>query len=185
LKDQTRRTTAAGTGTAAVAERPRTTQGPKLYPAHGEAKPRAIVVSCIDPRFQEATDMFLEEELGLGHGTYVPFAVGGGVVGLANPFQRPKDAKFVRETIEFYVDHFSTIDRIILVNHEDCRKYAEVSRVMPLIMRGVQNLMERQKIDLQNVGAIIQKFLSRPLTIERYYARFANSERTQITFEKQ
>lgn len=157
----------------------------KLYKAHGEAKPRAIAIYCVDPRFQEATEQFLSEELDLPKGAYVPFALGGGVASLTEPLRLPKDAKYVRDLISFYADHFPTVSRIILVNHEDCGKYATLVAAVPLLRKLAGHVSDRQKDDLRRVTEMIQRFLPRQMAIERYYASFANSERTLVKFEKQ
>jgi len=44
----------------------------KTYPALPHPEPEAIVVFCGDPRFQSAIRSFIEDELGLHEGEYLP-----------------------------------------------------------------------------------------------------------------
>ncbi len=72
----------------------------------------AIVVMCIDFRFQEAFDHWLQENLGYGHYDRVGFA--GGV----------KDWDKVLPQIDIS-KRLHKIKKVILVNHEDCGAYGE------------------------------------------------------------
>lgn len=159
------------------------TSGPKKYPTIATASPVALVVYCGDPRFQEPIERFLVEELGLQKGNYVPLVVGGGVASLS-VVELPKDVKYMRDAITFYLEHFGTISRVILVSHEDCGKYKAMQKALPLLTAFVKNLSERQLADLRSVTEALLKFAPRHVEVERYYARFANSEHTQVVFEK-
>lgn len=156
----------------------------KTYPAHVNIAPKAIAIYCVDPRFLTAIEQFIEEELNLSRSEYVPFALGGGVASLAEPFMFPKDAKYVREQLQFYADHFASIDRVVLINHEDCGKYAAMTKAAPIMLSLVRNIVERQQKDLAKVSNFILGFLPRKFSVEQYYAKFTDSKRTEIIFEK-
>src|ERR1043166_8318975 len=98
----------------------------RVYSVAADPKPAAVVIHCSDPRFQVAFEQFLEHELGLAKGQYIPIIVGGGAGVLAHPQQLPKEFKFLKERFEFYREAFPTVRRIILVNHEDCHYYDSI-----------------------------------------------------------
>jgi hypothetical protein len=72
---------------------------------------------------------------------------------------------------------------VILINHEDCRKYHSlVEKLGPLNkLRGA--MAERQYDDLKKVGVLASSLVARNITVRRYYAKFANDEHTQVVFE--
>lgn len=158
---------------------------PRSYQIQPTVEPHTLVVHCGDPRFQEPIRRFLTEELGLKSVDYVPLVVGGGVAPLTEPFTIPKDAKYVREQMQFYAEHFGSIQRVVLINHEDCGKYKAMTKALPTMLSFVKNIPERQRQDLIKVGLDVTGFMPRRLEVEKYYARFANKERTQIVFDKQ
>jgi hypothetical protein len=157
---------------------------PRTYPASPRPEPEAIVVFCGDPRFQGAIASFIKEDLGLQPGQFLPFSVPGGIASLTEQFARPKDFKVLKEGLEFYLTRLRTIHKVILINHEDCKKYHDLcERLGPLALLG-GSLPDRQRSDLHKVTQIVSGIVSERLEIERYYAKFANPERTQVTFER-
>ena len=44
-------------------------------------------------------------------------------------------------------------------------------------------MAERQYADLKKVAVVASNLVARQITVRRYYARFANEERTQVVFE--
>ena len=56
-----------------------------VYEALPHVHPEAAVVYCGDPRLQTAFVPFIENELGLAKGQYIPTVVGGGAGALAYP----------------------------------------------------------------------------------------------------
>lgn len=44
-------------------------------------------------------------------------------------------------------------------------------------------MAERQCEDLEKVAVVASNLVARKLTVRRYYAKFANEERTQVVFE--
>ena len=117
------------------------------------ARPTAVVIHCSDPRFQKAFADFITQELHLGPGEYIPLVISGGVGSLAEPLRLPKEFKFIKERIGMFLDRFDTIDRIVLINHEDCRHYESLKEYLgALFLRHVPTLVERQKSDLLRVA---------------------------------
>jgi hypothetical protein len=148
------------------------------------ATPRALAVYCGDPRFQEPIAKFLAGELGLAAGDYVPLVVAGGVASLMAGDLLPKEAKFVSEAIAMYLGLFASLDRVVLINHEDCGKYKTLARALPLFLRQREHtLADRQKQDLQHSAAALTA--DHGIAVESYYAAFSNPSRTLVRFEKQ
>lgn len=152
----------------------------KSYGAIQNPEPTAIVIYCSDPRFQKAFDEFIEQELGLKKGEFIPLVIAGGAGVLARPEQLPKEFKFIKERIELFISHFSSISRIVLINHEDCAYYKTLKdRVLGFIA----SHLTHSKDDLSIVEKILRRLLQKT-NIELYYARFQNPERIKIVFEK-
>ncbi len=70
----------------------------------------AVVVHCIDFRFQEYLDKWLVENL--GHGNYDRVAYAGGVLDFETIFKQIEISERLHE-----------IKKVVLVNHEDCGAY--------------------------------------------------------------
>lgn len=154
-----------------------------VYDAVTEPKPLAIVIHCGDPRFQPAFSQFIENELGLAQGQYIPFIIGGGAGVLAHPENLPKDFKFMRDRLERYRGKFPSINRLVLINHEDCGHYKELGGRMLGILHTCH--MDLPRTDMGLVAQVFTRLLSHlGLKVERYYAKFADPEHTQIVFEK-
>jgi hypothetical protein len=158
----------------------------RLYTTVPDPKPDAIVIHCSDPRFQGPFQEFLRQELGLTNGNYIPIIVGGGAGVLGHPEQLPKEFKFLKERLEHYYRIFPTARRIVLINHEGCRYY-ESLKIKTLAFLGAKIGISPQhgREDLSLVAKTFQRFLSHlGYTIEFYYAKFADPERTRIEIEK-
>lgn len=160
--------------------------GLKKYSVLPSATPGAIAIFCSDPRFQDATEQFLANDLGLNKGEYVPIVVGGGVASLSEPLTRPKEFKYLKDLLQLFLTHFRSARRVIVVNHEDCAKYRAMSEGLgsKFLRQFANDMIGRQLDDLQKVVGVIEK-LSHGVKIERYYARFANAEHTEAVFEPQ
>jgi hypothetical protein len=155
--------------------------GPRLYPIRPTGTPKAFVIHCGDPRFQEPIARFLREELGLQPGDCLPLVVGGGVASLLVADALPKEAKFIREAIAFYLGLFPSIQRLVLINHEDCGKYRALARALPLFLHRFGGLMtERQLADLKQAGE--QLAARHRMAVASYFAAFANPEHTLVRF---
>lgn len=150
-----------------------------------DSEPEAIVVHCSDPRFQKAFKEFINNELSMPEGKYVPLVISGGVGSLSEPLKLPKEFKFMKERIEQFLKRFGSIQRIVLINHEDCRHYEVIKSIIGnLFLNRVRDMMERQKIDLKTVSRTLLGLLGAKIEVQMYYARFADSDRKKIVFEK-
>ena len=165
---------------------PKSESGKRLYPVSQDPKPAAIVVHCSDPRFQGAFEEFLEQELHLPKGGYIPIVVGGGAGVLGHPEQLPKEFKFLKERLEHYRQIFPTAHRIILINHEGCRYYQNLkSRALAMIGSRLHLPLDLGRDDLGLVAESFRHFLSHlGYSVELYYAKFSNPEHTHIEIEK-
>jgi hypothetical protein len=150
-----------------------------------EAHPQAIVVYCGDPRFQRAYREFIANELHLQEGEYIPLVVSGGVASLSEPLRLPKEFKFMKDRFRFFLERFSSIRRIVLINHEDCRHYEALkSSIGPLFLQHVQHMTERQIKDLTSVARALLDLGFPGLQFELYYARIVKNGGTAVRFEK-
>jgi hypothetical protein len=154
----------------------------QTYAITPTAAPAALVIRCFDPRFQKPTDLFLEHELNLPRGSYVDFVIAGGVASFSEVLRLPKDFRFMRQNAEFILQNFKTLERIILISHEDCKKYQALSEVLRF---AVEYVPERQRNDLTEVSRTIAVIAGHMIEVRRFYARFANSVSTEVTFEEQ
>ena len=157
-----------------------------LYEALRDPKPKAIVVHCSDPRLQLAFEKFIEHELGLARGDYIPIVVGGGAGVLAHPEQLPKEFKFLRDRFEFYREVFPTLKRVILINHEDCHYYDSIKeKVFGFLGQQWRGVAQHSREDLSLVSKAFGHLLSHlGLPMELYFGRFVDAERTRVVFDK-
>ena len=103
----------------------------------------AIVVHCIDFRFQKYLDPWLHEHL--GHDNYDRVSLAGAVF----------DFYTVLRQVEIS-DRLHKIKKVILINHEDCGAY------------GAAGNYERHKADLEEAERKIEALFSN-LDVETYY----------------
>lgn len=148
-----------------------------------EARPRAIVIHCGDPRFQKAFGEFIRTELQLQDGDYIPMVVSGAVASLSEPLKLPKEFKFMKERIELFLERFDSINRIVLINHEDCRHYEAMSSALgKVFLQHVPHMNERQVRDLKVVAKMLLGYASGGRQIELYFARLTPDH--SVRFEK-
>ena len=157
----------------------------KSYKTIPVATPRALVVFCGDPRFQGPIHQFLQEELGLKDGEYLPFVIRGGVASLTLQGFLPKEAKYATEGAIAYLKQFTSIGKVILINHEDCGKYKILQKVAPFFFQASQHVTDRQRADLVLVATMLGGLSPRHVVFERYFAKFADSNKSEVVFEKQ
>jgi hypothetical protein len=157
-----------------------------VYDAVRDPKPEAIVVYCSDPRFQTAFDQFIQKELGLAKGQFMPLIIGGGAGVLGHPQQLPKEFKFLKERFELYRDVFPSLRRVVLINHEDCRYYEFLkNKLFGFLGSRFVIDPEHARDDLSLVSKAFKHLLPHlGFTVEFYYARFADPAHSQIVFEK-
>jgi hypothetical protein len=162
------------------------TQGQaRVYHAVQNPKPDAIVVYCGDPRFQEAFEGFIANELKLAKGQYIPMVVGGGAGVLAHPERLPKEFKFMKERLELYTQFFHSIRRIILINHEDCKYYNTLKERVLGFIGAHASLLDHARADMPVVAEVFKRLLAHlHLPIEMHYASFADPEHTKIVFDQ-
>ena len=157
-----------------------------VYRADHDAKPEAIIVYCSDPRFQTAFDQFIQNELGLAKGQFMPLIIGGGAGVLGHPEQLPKEFKFLKERFELYRDVFPSLRRVVLINHEDCRYYTFLKgKLFGFLGSRFVIDPEHARDDLGLVSKAFKHLLPHlGFAVEFYYAKFADPEQHQIVIEK-
>jgi len=150
-----------------------------------DAQPTAIVVYCCDNRFQRAFREFVATELHLAEGEYIPMVLSGGVASLSEPMRLPKEFKYVRDRVEFFLSRFTTVRRIVLINHEDCRHYEALkSSLGPGFLRHVSHISERQTKDLAEAAKALVALGAPGLHADLYYARIVRNGPATVRFEK-
>jgi hypothetical protein len=165
---------------------PESVDAAHVYDAMPEVTPQAVVVYCSAPRFQMAFDQFIENELHLAKGHFIPLVIAGGAGVLAHPERLPKEFKFMRDRFELFRRNYPSIRRIVLINHEDCAYYRMLAEKLPAFLRGhAHGPDHRPRDDMELIGAIFTRLLTHlGLQVELYYARFADADHTKVTFER-
>jgi hypothetical protein len=130
-----------------------------------------VVVHCSDPRYQWHFHEFIRN--GLGIREYGLVAVPGGPQLLARLEFMPKFSWAGWRWLKFLID-LTKPERVVLINHDDCRWYWSTLRASdPARVR------EQQLADLRSIQ---REFSDRfKVPIEAYYARL---ERGEATFER-
>jgi len=156
------------------------------YEAMPEVAPQAVVVYCSAPRFQMAFDQFIERELHLAKGQFIPLVIAGGAGVLAHPERLPKEFKFMRERLELFRKNYPSVKRIVLINHEDCAYYRMLTERIPGFLRpGADGPSHRSREDMELIAAVFHRLLSHlGVEIELYYARFADEDHTKVIFDR-
>ena len=158
---------------------------PNVYEVLPHVTPEAIVLYCSDPCFQTAFVPFVENELGLAKGRYVPFVVAGGPGVLANPERRPKEFKFLRDRFELLHEHFASLRRLVLINHEDCAYYRMLAREVPGLKEPGADLRHWPRADLPSIAQTVHRLCGHlGWNIELYYARFTGADAGHVTFDR-
>ena len=157
-----------------------------VYEARPQAHPEAVVVYCGDPRLQTAFEPFIEKELGLPKGQYIPLVVGGGAGVLANPERLPKEFKFMKDRFELIHRAFPSVQRAILINHEDCIYYRLLAEKIPgFLTDPAAQLRDRPGADMDRIAEVFDRLLSHlGLKAELYYGKFADADLSKMTFER-
>ncbi len=159
---------------------------PNVYEAMPEAAPQAVVVYCSAPRFQVAFDQFIEKELHLAKGQFIPLVIAGGAGVLAHPERLPKEFKFMRERFELFRRNYPSVRRVVLINHEDCAYYRMLAEKIPAFLgHHGDGPDHRAREDMGPIAAIFSRLLSHlGVQTEFYYAHFADPGHTQVTFDR-
>jgi hypothetical protein len=154
-----------------------------VYHAATNPAPRAVAVYCSDPRFHAAFEQFIENELGLPKGEYIPLVVAGGAHACSNPLRLPKEFKFMKDRLQLYKDRFASINRIILIGHEDCKYFDSVkNRILGFMGVGVTDMIEHHKTSLSLLPETVARVIP-GVKIESYYAKFCDPAHSQIIFD--
>lgn len=157
----------------------------KVYDAIPQVRPEAIVVYCCDPRFQTAFEPFVENELGLKKGQYIPLVVAGGAGVLAHPDRLPQEFQFLRDRLELFHEHFASIRRLVLINHEDCAYYKMLAGKVPGLQAPSRDPRHWPREDLGQIAQTFNRRLSHlGWTVELHYAKFANGDNSKVTFDR-
>ena len=132
-----------------------------VYEAMPHAHPEAVVVYCGDPRFQTVFEAFTEKELGLPKGQFIPLVVGGGAGVLANPERLPKEFKFMKDRFELIHRYFPSVQRVVLINHEDCIYYRMLAEKIPgFLTDRASALRNRPGEDMDLIERVFNRLLS-------------------------
>jgi hypothetical protein len=147
--------------------------------------PEAAVVYCGDPRLQTAFVPFIENELGLAKGQYIPTVVGGGAGALAYPQRLPKEFKFMKDRLELIHRAFPSVKRAVLINHEDCIYYRLLAQKIPGFLTDPAKLRDRPHEDMDRIADVFDRLLSHlGLKPELYYGKFSDAEHTRMIFDR-
>ena len=154
------------------------------YEAMPQVHPEAVVVYCGDPRLQTAFVPFVENGLGLAKGQYIPVVVGGGAGVLANPERLPKEFKFMKDRFTLIRRAFPSVQRAVLINHEDCIYYRLLAEKIPgFLMGDAAKLRDRPGADLNLIAGVFDRLLSHfGFKPEFYYAKFATADHSKVMF---
>jgi hypothetical protein len=154
-----------------------------VFRAIVDPQPQAIVLTCSDPRFQSAFRQFIEERLGLAQGQYIPFTVAGSGGAMGRPDALPKEFKFMRDRFEMLLARYPTPRRLIVVNHEDCAYYRELSQKAAGLVKPFHVHLPRE--DMPRIAAVFPRLLSHlGMQLEMYYARYVEGELAKIAIER-
>ena len=92
-------------------------------------QPKGLVIHCSDPRFQKAFKDFIHNNLKLKEGEYIPIVLPGSIMSLGSNISilMPKRQKVLLDNVKLMLEHNQGRPiRLILINHEDCKGYAEI-----------------------------------------------------------
>jgi hypothetical protein len=157
-----------------------------VYEAMPTVHPEAAVVYCGDPRLQTAFVPFIENELGLAKGQYIPTVVGGGAGALAYPQRLPKEFKFMKDRLELIHRAFPSVRRAILINHEDCIYYRMLAEKIPgFLTDPASKISDRPGEDMDRIAGVFDRLLSHlGLKAELYYGQFADGDHRKMAFRR-
>ena len=122
---------------------------------------QAVAVYCSDGRFGEQVDDLLQNALQLPG--YDRLALPGGGACLAHHFSTYREEEAALSQLRFLVEAHS-LQRVVLIAHEDCAFYTERLHVSQL------QLETRQREDLEKAVSRVRG-LAHGLTVVAYFAR--------------
>ena len=148
-----------------------------IYPAVENPNAKAIVIYCIDLRYPIAFRLFVEKELGYKEGQVVHIEIAGGPAALAHPKDMKNRCRSMIRQILFSCEHFKSIERVILIGHQDCAYYS-------VVPRNGNGEKDREKKDLPIAVDLIGLIVPEKVVVQAYYAYFADKKRTKIAFQQ-
>lgn len=106
---------------------------------------QAVVITCIDFRFQEFIDKFIKEKFGIKNHDRVTWA--GGSKDIENVLKQIQISKRLHD-----------IKRVVFINHEDCGAYGE------------EGTPKKHEEDLKKAAQIVKNDIP-DVEVEAYYAK--------------
>lgn len=146
----------------------------RSYRAIKNPHPKAIIIHCGDPRFRIAFREFIAEGLGLNQIEFVSIVIAGGPAALAHPRKKHGDCWFIMDQIRFFQGHFKSIEKIIVIGHQDCGYYKTIDHPDP---------KDREKNDLPIAADFVKKTVNAAI-VKPFYANFTDENHTEIVFKK-
>jgi carbonic anhydrase len=155
-----------------------------VFSGIADPKPDTAVITCSDPRFQLAFRQFVEGKLGLVLGKdYIPFTVAGSAGAMARPETFPKEFKFMRERLELFRQHYKSLRRIIVINHEDCAYYKGLSKKAAGLLEPFH--VHLPLADMQTIAKVFARLLSHlGMQLEMYYAKFVDGDPSKVVIDR-
>ncbi|HEU0074360.1 MAG TPA: carbonic anhydrase [Dehalococcoidia bacterium] len=150
-----------------------------VYSTHAlvdETPSEALVLMCSDRRFQTAFHEFLSQHLHLGR--WDSITTPGGAYMLSFAEVLPKQLKVGMRMLKF-VMQASTPSRIIVINHEGCKRYLEAFHSQ--LNRLGFSLKDKQRRDLESVARDLRGAFP-AATVEAYYASIGTGQ--TVEFER-
>lgn len=133
----------------------------------------AVILRCPDHRLIDPHKNFIRDELGLVGSDYFSLKRAGGARALARGEESPKVFADLFKEISMFVEKHPEIRYIILISHEDCRRYDKERK--PL-------LPDLERRDLL-VAAKIMAGMSSRVHVGAYFARFTDKMQKEAFFE--
>jgi len=149
--------------------------------------PKAIVIHCSDPRFQEAFQGFISKNLNLSQGEYIPLVIPGSIAFLGGNISMfmPKNWKAIMDHLKEAMAQFRGREvRIILINHEGCAEYEKIVGRARKIFSALPDTIERQVEDLGTVAKVIEK-LSKQFGVNCQIGLYmARVDKEEVVFDR-
>ena len=148
----------------------------RRYKVNKGQEKKAIVLRCPDLRLPGPHKGFISEELGLQGGTYLSLKRAGGAIALARAEILPEEFRSLMSEISMFLELHPEIEYIIIINHEDCKKYDQV------VDRKKAPKENPERSDLLQAAKVLSSSFPR-IQIGAYYAEFADKEQMYVYFE--
>lgn len=159
----------------------------KEFDALAECSPRAVVFHCADPKLQKTFRDFLRVHKNLNQdlGDYVPISLLGGAAGLLEEYgeKSPGGNQFLSHQIKFVPKIFSSVEKIIVIAHQNCAYYSAVLGESDTLRPKKDLLQEDNILSDGLAGAVrnVAKQFNLSMEAEFYYGR--TTPRRKMFFE--